>query len=132
MRQVAGEFSRFLTSGLVATACHYALLIALVETKVTGPVLATALGAVLGAAVSYALNRRFTFRSSRAHTEALPRFLIIAAAAVLLNAALMALFTNVLSLPYLYAQILATALITLLTYGGNRLWTFRAPSGRDL
>lgn len=128
MPNVIRQFLSFLSVGVLATACHYAMMIALVESEILGPVIAATIGATIGAIVSYGLNRTKTFRSERPHTEAAPRFFLIAAFAVFINAALMALFTKMAGLPYIFAQIIATGIIVLLTFSGNKFWTFNTDS----
>ncbi|MGF1445347.1 MAG: GtrA family protein [Pikeienuella sp.] len=127
MSDTARQFVRFVGVGAIATAAHYALLIGLVTAGVLSPVPASAAGAVLGALVSYGLNRRYTFRSSRAHAAALPRFLTVAALAFLANLCLMVLLHSLAGLPYLLAQMLTTGLVLGLTFTLNRAWSFRQP-----
>jgi putative flippase GtrA len=118
------EFGRFVGVGLVVTAAHYVVLVALVEAFGWGPVHATMVGAFVGAVLSYGLNRRFTFTSDRSHREAGWRFAIVAGTAFVLNAGLMALFVDGLALPYLPSQIAATGVVVLWTFGLNKAWTF--------
>jgi putative flippase GtrA len=87
---------------------------------------AAALGALAGALVAYAANRRFTFTRSRAgHRRALPRFLLVAATTMALSASIVRLGTVAWGLHYLLAQALATGVGLVLGYGLNRHWTFR-------
>lgn len=124
MRGLRREFASFLIVGVAATACHYVLMILLVEAFAVAPVPASAAGAFLGALVSYGLNRRLTFRSDRKHTIAAPRFFTVAAFSLGINTALMVLLTGSLGLDYLIAQIMTTVLLILITFGANKLWTF--------
>ncbi|MEP3524627.1 MAG: GtrA family protein [Hyphomicrobiales bacterium] len=127
MNALKREFASFLIVGVVATACHYLLLIFLVEALNVAPVPASAAGAFLGAVVSYYLNRRLTFRSTRKHTVAAPRFFTVAGISLVTNTALMALFTGPLGWGYLISQIITTVFLILITFSANKLWTF----GRD-
>ena len=73
-------FLRYTLTGGAATAVHYGVLLLLVEAAHVAAGWAAAFGAVVGAAVAYVGNRRFTFADSdRAHRQALPRFLTVAA-----------------------------------------------------
>jgi putative flippase GtrA len=54
-------FSRYLLIGVAATFAHWLLLAVLVELVVLPALLATGLGALVGAQVAFAGNRRFTF-----------------------------------------------------------------------
>lgn len=125
MQGLIPQFMSFATIGVVATALHYAVLIALVEIAAVSPVRASAAGALAGAFLSYGLNRFITFRSSAPHTTTVSRFFCVAAIALAINTALMALFTELLTLPYLLAQVITTGLIVIITFGANKWWTFK-------
>ncbi len=121
------RFLRFAAVGALGTVAHYALLLLMVEALGSPPLAGAAAGFVLGAVVNYALSRMLVFRSERAHAEALPRFLLVAATGLVWTALLMKLFVDALGLHYLAAQFATTALLLLWHYAGNALWTF----GRD-
>jgi len=123
------QFVTFALIGLVGTAGHYAVLIALVQSGVTGPTVATTAGFAVGAVINYVLNYRFTFASSRPHLEALPRFLAVAATGAGLNYLVMRAGIDTFGLHYLLAQILATGVVLLWTFSINRLWTFKKKQG---
>lgn len=119
------SFARYSVTGGVATAAHYAVLALLVEGLKAPAALAAALGALCGAAVAYLGNRRFTFSATTVpHRHAAPRFLLVAALGAAVSAAIVGLGTAVLHAHYLASQVVATALVLLLTYGLNRRWTF--------
>lgn len=118
------QFIHFTMVGSVATAIQYAILIALVRSELAGAVSASCAGFALGAAANYALNRRFTFRSSRPHVQTLPRFAIVALLGLAVNAGLMWLSHVPLGLHYLAAQVLATLGTLVWTFTLNRAWTF--------
>jgi putative flippase GtrA len=124
MNSVASQFLRFGAVGVVGTACHYVVLIALVQGGGSGPVLASTLGAMVGALVNYVLNRRLTFASDRPHREALPRFMTVAAAGFVLNAVIMKILTDW-PLHYVFAQVVATIAVLVFNFLANRWWTFR-------
>jgi len=115
----------FAALGGIGTAAHYAVLIMLVQSGLTGPVLGSTAGFLTGAFVNYQLNRHLVFRSAKPHREAMAKFLLVAGVGLGLNAALMALFTRVLGASYLPAQVIVTGLLVLWHYGGNAVWTFR-------
>jgi putative flippase GtrA len=117
-------FVRYAAAGATGTAAHYALLVALVQGGFAGPVAASTAGAVVGALVNYVLNHRFTFASTRPHAVALPRFAVVAAAGIAVNAAAMAAVLAIAGPHYLVAQIVATAAVLVFGYLANRAWTF--------
>ena len=121
---MAPQFFSYAGAGAIGTAAHYAVLIGLVQLAGAGAVTASTAGAILGALVNYALNHRFTFASRRAHRSALPRFLAVAGAGVLLNAAVMAAMLALAPPHYLVAQIVATGAVLVAGFVANRRWTF--------
>ena len=119
------QFFWYIVAGGIATAVHYAVLIALVELFGASAAPSAAVGALCGAAVSYLLNRRMTFAGSSAgHAQALPRFMAIALLGAVLNGVLVWLGVHQFGWHYLLAQVLATVLVLGLTFRLNRLWTF--------
>jgi putative flippase GtrA len=120
------QFSRFAAVGAIGTAMHYLVLIALVSAFGCSPVLSTTFGALVGALANYWLNRRFTFASDARHRQALPRFLLMAACGLLLNATIVGILTS-LELHYLAAQIVATAVVLVTNYIMSKTWVFRTP-----
>ena len=125
MSTLITQILSFTFVGVIATAVHYGILIALVELWDLSPVTGSAIGAFGGAVVSYGLNRSVTFKARGAHAVTASRFFIVAVAALVVNTALMALFVDGVSMPYIPAQIVTTGLLVILTFGANKLWTFR-------
>jgi putative flippase GtrA len=122
---IVRQFLLFSTAGGFAAIGHYGTLIALSELAGAAPVPASLAGFVVGGVISYVLNYRFTFRSTKQHGEALTKFLTVAAVGFFLNGAVMAALTGPGHLHYLVAQIVATAIVLCWTFLCNRYWTFR-------
>ena len=119
------QFFWYIVAGGIATAVHYAVLIALVEWFGVFAALSSFTGALFGAVVAYFANRYITFPGSNSrHIQALPRFMAIALLGAVLNGALVWLGVQQLGWHYLLAQALATLLVLVLTFRLNRLWTF--------
>lgn len=115
---------RYALVGLGATAVHVLVLAMLVEAARVAAPTAAAVGAACGALFAYAANRRFTFASPAPHRRALPRFLAVAAAGAALSAAVVALGTAWLRLPWLLPQAAAMALALAGGHALNRRWSF--------
>lgn len=112
---------RYLSVSIAATAVHY--LVFAVLLRWSGPIAASALGALAGATLGYRLNHAWTFRCRGGHACALPRFAITALAVALGNAAMLAvLVPQIGAWP---AQIAATVSVFLAGYLANRHWSFR-------
>ncbi|MFG1352192.1 GtrA family protein [Xanthobacter autotrophicus] len=128
-RDLIRQLASFVGVGLAATAAHFAALTLMVENGLTGPVAGSGVGFVVGGIVSYALNRRFTFESTRSHAGAVPRFMVVAGVAFVLNGLIMGLLVHQLGLYYLLAQAITTGIIMLWTFSGYRLWAFAHRAG---
>jgi putative flippase GtrA len=117
------KFVAFAGVGVVGTAAHYVTLLALVESMGVPAAVASGIGATVGAAVNYALNYRITFRSTAAHVTTLPRFVVVALLGVVVSAGVVAVAQR-LELHYFAGQIAATALVLLVGFFLNSIWTF--------
>ena len=93
-------------------------------------VAATSVGFVVGALVNYALNHRYTFRSSKAHLNAGPKFFLVAIVTGILNSLLVYIGVNLVGANYLLVQIGATLIVFLANFALNSLWTFQEASAR--
>jgi putative flippase GtrA len=124
MRHALSQLMRYAVVGAVATLVHYLLLVACVELAGWPAWLASGFGAVAGAQIAYYGNRRFTFAHGGARAASWPRFQATALLGAVAGMGVVALAVRA-GLYYLLAQVLATLLMLLLTFGINRRWTFR-------
>ena len=118
------QFQKFVIVGVLATATQYAVLVLMVRILGADPVIGSSCGYVISALLNYYLNYRLTFRSAQSHARALPRFALIAAIGLLINSSIVWLLSERASLPYLVAQIIATAIVLIWNFGANKKWTF--------
>jgi putative flippase GtrA len=123
-RHLARQITAFFGAGLAAASAHYGLLILLVERGGIHPVPATLAGYVAGGLVSYALNRKHTYRSDRPHREATWRFALVAFVGFLLTWFLMQAFTVWMAGPYLPAQVITTGVVMVWSFMAHKKWTF--------
>lgn len=119
------QFARFAACGAVGTLAHYLLLVLLVQGWGNPPVAASSAGFVLGAAVNYLLNYRYTFHSTQPHRETMWKFFVAALIGALINAALMSILIHNVNLHYLVSQVTATGIVLVWNFMANRIWTFR-------
>jgi putative flippase GtrA len=115
----------YLGAGGIATAAHYATMIALVELLGAIPIVATGSGFAVGAAVKYWLNYIVVFRSDREHSIAVPRFAATLAVLFVGNLAAFWVFQQYLGLHYVVAQVLTTCAMIPPGYLMSRLWVYR-------
>jgi putative flippase GtrA len=125
----------YLGAGGIATAAHYATMIALVELFAALPMVATASGFGVGAAVKYWLNYVMVFRSDQEHAVAVPRFAVTLAILFILNMAAFWCYQQLLDaypglapprLHYIIAQVLTTGTMIPPGYALSRLWVYRS------
>ena len=124
MQALFRQFLAFFGVGVIAAIVHYSVLIAGVELMSVTPVPATLAGYVFGGIVSYWLNRRHTYKSSRPHDEAGWRFALVAGVGFGLTYLFMSLFVNRWSLPYVPAQIVTTGIVLLWSFFAHKYWSF--------
>ena len=118
------HFVLYTAVGAVATAVHYALLVLCVELFAWPAWLASGFGAVVGAQLAYLGNRRFTFAHRGDVRASWPRFQATALLGAVLGMAVVGTAVWC-GLHYVLAQLIATGLSLVLTFGINRFWTFR-------
>jgi len=118
---------RFLASGGIATAVHWAALWGLINLQVEA-VVASSMGAFVGAIVNYFLQYFFTFKTRRRHKQALLVYAPAVLVSWLLNLALFySLYGEVFSDP-LVAQVVTTGVVMVVNFLLYKKVVFRAKS----
>jgi putative flippase GtrA len=118
---------RFLVSGGIATAVHLLTLWGLINLQVEA-VLASSIGAFLGAIVNYFLQYFFTFKTKRKHKQALLAYIPMVLVSWLLNLALFySLYGGLLPDP-LMAQVVTTGVVMVVNFLLYKKVVFRAKS----
>jgi len=118
------KFRRFVIVGVIATLLQYGLLVVCVRACHLSATWGSAIGFAVSAFVNYALNYRYTFRSSRTHRSASWRFVVVASSGLLVNVLLMQLLNARLGLHYLLAQVITTAVVLAWNFVGGAFWSF--------
>jgi len=118
------QFIIYSAVGLIGTSVHYLILWVLVEWGHRGSVSGTACGFVAGAITNYFANYHLTFKSRKNHQVALPQFLSIAVVGLVINTLVMAIGIQLFNLHYIVIQMFATGLVLMVTFLGNKYWTF--------
>ena len=123
------RFATFVLIGAGCTLLQYLLLALGVEIFHVHPALSSSIGFMASAAVNYVLNYHVTFRSDSSHLSASGKFAFVAVVGLLVNYALVALLVDAGRWQYMYAQVVATAVVLLWNYNANARWSFA--SGRS-
>lgn len=127
------RFALFVGIGGISSFFQFLLLITFVETKLLTEVAASAASYISLSVFSYWANYRLTFKSTRSHSEAFPRFVIAVGIGLLCNTLLFAaflwLFDNFLPIPwienYVAAQFIATGLTVFINFAVQKIWIYR-------
>lgn len=118
------RFACYTSSGAIAAIIHFLILILLVQFLFFPPVLASIMGYIVGATVNFLLNHHWVFQSSRPHAETAPKFFLIAASGLGLNATMMYFLVTMLQIHYLLGQIATTSSVLVWNYYWSSRWTF--------
>jgi len=120
------QFCKFISVGSCTTAAQYLLLTFLVEVYGLRATVASTIGFVISATISYILNRRFTFHSAAKHRIAIPMFMTVALTGMTLNAAVIGWLQAHTTVHYILAQICASSVVLIWNFTTNSVWTFKA------
>ncbi len=122
---------RHQVAALLATGVDFAVMIALVELVKLAPPVATVLAAMCGGVANFTIGRTWAFRDL--HTGSLAgqasRYAVASLGGALLNGLLLAALLAIVSLPYVLARVVVSALVSLAyTYPVHTRFVFRAQS----
>lgn len=118
------QFLRFALVGVAGTITHYGVMAALIELGGMGTVMATSLGFLSGACVSYVLNRKVTFSTKQPLGIAFVKYIAALTVGLFINAGIVWGLES-LGLHYFVAQPIATGVVLFWNFGASRLLVFR-------
>lgn len=119
------QFSRYVTIGVVTNLLLYASYLLLTFAG-TAPKAAMTVTYVTGVALSFHLNRRWTFESGLPYMQTLRRFIALYASGYVLNYAGLALLSDRLGLPHQLVQIAIMGGLVVYFFLMFRIWVFRS------
>jgi putative flippase GtrA len=108
----------------MGTLAHYSVLVLGVQLD-GEPVVSSTLGFIVGALVNYVLSYYYVFRSGSSHPRTITKFFTVASFGLGLNTFVLWSATYGLRLHYLVGQVLATGIVVIWNFIGNKWWTFR-------
>ena len=114
---------RFAINGLITTGVHLVVMTAALWSGIS-PVPATTAGYLAAVSYSYVTNYLFVFRSTEAHTAALPKFLLISLSGLAVNVSITYVVTELLRIAAYYAMVLPVLIVPPLSYILNDRWAF--------
>jgi putative flippase GtrA len=118
------QFQRYLIVGALGTGVHLAILALCVEWLCMGATGGTVAGFIGALLVSYILNHRWAFDSSRPHASSLWRYALVSVSGLVLNTTMVSAMVNYLQCWYFTAQLSVIWVVPISNFFLNRYWTF--------
>lgn len=116
---------RFGMVGALATVVYYGLLWAMVEIFSISILVASSAAFIFVTIENYILHYTWTFRSTNAHAEAFPRFLLMNIGGFGINWLVMYTGVVVADFNYLWVQALAITIVVAWNLALSHFWIFR-------
>lgn len=131
MSGLARQSLRFAAVGLVNTAIGLMAIFAVIYFFNTNPALANAIGYAIGIAISFVLNRYWTFGNTQSIAKVLPLYLLAAAISYLLNLSVVLFVTHYFGVgPYL-VQVFGIGVYTVSMFLSCRWFVFQSQIDPD-
>jgi len=119
------QFVKFGIVGISNTLITFAVYTILLKVFGMWYLAASAIGFIAGATNGFLLNRRWTFRGHVGDALTPVRWAVVQTCGLGINLGLLFVLVHEAHIDELVAQVMATAVVTLLTFFANRAWTFR-------
>jgi putative flippase GtrA len=123
---VAAQMVRYGVAGGLGTAAHLGVLVLCVEVLGSGLVTGSVAGFCAALAVSYALNRLWTFRGGRRQHGRFWRYALVCLGGLAVNTGLMVALVEWFGWPYLLAQLSVIFIVPVSNFVLSRQWAFDA------
>jgi putative flippase GtrA len=122
----AVQFAKFSLIGVLNTGIHYLVFLLLFFSLGMNYILASTIGYCAGLVNSFILNKKWTFQADgHGSYQELFKFLLVNAAALLLNLALLRILVAQMGTAPAIAQLVAMCFSLSGNFLGNRFWTFK-------
>lgn len=120
-------FSRYLVAGGTAAACHFAILIFLIEAFAINSTLSSVAGFIVAIFVNYSLQYHWTFsiKENGNHKVIFSRYLVVTLSTLCLNAALFWILNEVLFIHYIVSQVIVSVFVLIVNFTINQCYTFK-------
>lgn len=118
---------RYLMVGVCAAGTHYATALVAHHLLNIPPTISNFLGFVAGAFVSYLGSYYFTFNSSDAHSNVIPRFILVWLIGIAINVGLFKFLLTQFNVPFALNVFIAIVLTPIASYLMLKFYAFRKP-----
>jgi putative flippase GtrA len=123
---LAAQIIRYALAGGLGTAAHLGVLVLTVERLGAGVVTGSVAGFCAALAVSYLINRTWTFRDGRRQGGRFWRYALVCLGGLAINTGLMLALVEGLHWPYLLAQLSVIFIVPISNFLLSRHWAFDA------
>jgi putative flippase GtrA len=106
------QWVRHHTTSLFSTLVDYGTMVAGVEALHLAPVVATVIGATVGAITNFLVNRRFTYQAGDNVRRQVWRFVLVSAISLALNGLGEHIFHNVIGIQYVAARVITSVIVS--------------------
>ena len=119
------QMAKFAVVGATSAIIDFGLLYVLTDFVNWHYLLSATVSFIIAAIYNFILNRSWTFRSNGKKRKQIPIFFAIVGSGVLLNNFIMWFGVEQTGLWYIYAKVIAAAIVTIWNFMGNKYLTFR-------
>jgi putative flippase GtrA len=121
---------RHLFAGGLGTVGYMVFVVLLVEFAGAHPVVGVVIAFLFLEVYTYIVSRWWVYHATNAHIVAVPRFIVVIAISLALNAGIMYLAHDVFSWWYGFGLMLTLLILPATNFALNYFWTFREPQGK--
>lgn len=123
---------KYLISGGLAAAVHYAILIGLVNIYAVNPFIATFIGLTIATFINYPLQYYWTFKNFVPHYIAFPKYIMVTSIAYSVNLFCFWVLHELIGIHYIIAQMIATGIALAINFVVNSRFTFSHPAPKTV
>jgi putative flippase GtrA len=123
---LAAQIVRYVVAGGLGTAAHLGVLVLCVERLGAGVVAGSVAGFCAALAVSYLINRAWTFRGGRRQNGRVWRYALVCLSGLAINTGMIVALVEGLHWPYLAAQLSVIFIVPISNFVLSRHWAFDA------
>lgn len=116
---------RYSTVGLISAIIDFSILYLLTDKFGFYYLVSATISFIIAASLNYYLNKTWTFKVGGGLIKQAGIFLLIAANGVLFNSIILYLLVEYGHWWYIYAKVIATGIVTIVNFLGNKYFTFK-------
>lgn len=116
------ELIKFLNVGIISTSAHYLTMYICLTLLNFSELISSTIGYLTGSIISYFLNFKFTFNSSRSHKATILQFYCVVFLGAIINHASMSFLITIFHVSF--AQIVSTLIVFFVNFFIMKYWVF--------